>query len=612
MNKAKNFVAMSFQTLKKNELLTLVVILIVSILPRLVFISIFPSRFVSDFSVILRFGLAMTQDSLARGDPAWDFINPGTPFFLSLLFRMIPANPELVARWATALITGALPLIPFLFWRNVFSLRARTVSALLLALWPGQIIFSGIPAQDNWVLFPSILLCALCVRVLMLKENGYPFWGTVMYVLAGFIRQEMFVVLLPALFVVIYTKNIQVFRGNLYRAGTTLFLLLFLLIVYRGTATGHYTLSTSHAGEAMLGSYVPGAGKTWTDPKPYLAATAPQLLYQGKLSQKDALSIVWQEVRQRPVFHGMRLLSLPAYEIVFFDENLAYWSITRPDVLPTEDYKVNYFVTNVRSNLKYFSMVPHFLFFFAIVFASLRKKKVHVVAFLLLIMLMKIFIHVIIVSQARFFLTSIALEFLVIGVVLDDIFAEKEKLSIGIAILLTSISCFLLASSVLGARKYISTHDIVSQYHYRFPLEIGNMKFDCEMNDGLLFSFYPGEERATFRVGFLNAEPSQGEKVEVRCMASNISTTIHMNIPDYYKPGGLPDRIKQVLYINEKEVFYYDIADDAWSGVHGFTLTPTPQGTLSFSFQLIAVNPDPGLQWGGSVSQTTLELLLDE
>lgn len=608
----KDLAMMLLQNLKKHgEWIILSIIMALSVLPRLIFISVFPSQFVSDFAVIFRFGLAMSKDLFARGEPAWNFINPGTPFFLSLLFRTIPADPELVARWATALIAGMLPLIPFLVWRNIFSLQARTISAFLLALWPGQIIFSGIPSQDNWLLFPALLLCAMCVRNLVLQEGGFPFWGAVLYILAVFIRQEMFVVLLPALFVILWTKTFQRFLRNLFFASVTLLSLLFILILYRGTATGNYTLTTSHFGEAMLGSYVPGSGKSWADPKPYLAANAPHLLYQnqGKLSQKDAISLVWQEIQDRPVFHIIRVISLPASDILSLEGSLAYWSLTNSEFL-SGDYKNPFFINEIIPKLKYFSLFSHFLFGYSIIFVLLKKKDAWPAIFLFLILLLKVIVHAFIVSQSRFYLMSIALEFLVIGVVADSIFSEKKQQLIKLSLFLTCACFIFLASFIFFADKYISTHDEIPQYSYSFPIYIGNTTFDCEMDEGLLFAIYFGQEKARIHVKFPDAEPRPGEKVEVRCKASGILTNMSLNIYDYYQSGDLPDRIKQVLYVNEKKIFVHDIADKTWSGANRIELEPTPQGTLSFSFQLVAIHPDPGLQWGGNASQTTIEFLV--
>jgi hypothetical protein len=173
MAKLKNFLLRMYMKTTANiikksiiwrEFLVLITILFLSLTLRLAFISVFPTIPVSDFHVIVSFAKVFAEDFFARGHPGWGSINPGLPFFLSFLLRIIPAQAELVARWTTALLTGSLPLIPFLVWRGVFPLPARSISALLLAVWPAQIIFSGVIAQDNWVLFPTIFLVSLAVR----------------------------------------------------------------------------------------------------------------------------------------------------------------------------------------------------------------------------------------------------------------------------------------------------------------------------------------------------------------------------------------------------------------------------------------------------------------
>jgi hypothetical protein len=44
--------------------------------------------------------------------------------------------------------------------------------ALLLSLWSGLILFSGILAQDNWIILPTVALSLLTVRNLVLKNKA--------------------------------------------------------------------------------------------------------------------------------------------------------------------------------------------------------------------------------------------------------------------------------------------------------------------------------------------------------------------------------------------------------------------------------------------------------
>ena len=101
-------------------------------------------------------------DSPMVGRPwFWQSFNVGLPVVLCGLFHIFPKQDSGdVARLATALVNGLLPLLPFFLWRGVLSLRLRVLAGAALALWPGQVLFSGVVAQDNLTFFPSIALAA--------------------------------------------------------------------------------------------------------------------------------------------------------------------------------------------------------------------------------------------------------------------------------------------------------------------------------------------------------------------------------------------------------------------------------------------------------------------
>jgi len=118
---------------------------------------------------------------------------------LSVLFRVFPGGEITVARTATAVATGLVPLLPWLLWRGVVRRRIRLLAGAMLALWPGGIFFSGAIAQDNWVLLPAIALASLAVRRLCDPlDDGHPVASGLLLGFAIAIRQEMALVLLPA------------------------------------------------------------------------------------------------------------------------------------------------------------------------------------------------------------------------------------------------------------------------------------------------------------------------------------------------------------------------------------------------------------------------------
>lgn len=74
-----------------------------------------------------------------------------------------------------------IPVLPYILWKGVFRQRTRILAAFLLALWPGQILFSSVVAQDNWIIFPIVAVVALAVRTLTVKEKGFPILVALFY-----------------------------------------------------------------------------------------------------------------------------------------------------------------------------------------------------------------------------------------------------------------------------------------------------------------------------------------------------------------------------------------------------------------------------------------------
>ena len=161
----------------RNEVVWLCLILGTGLLPRVLFIRAFPTHPISDFASLLNFSILFRDDWLAKGAAQWRLLSPGLPMLLSILLRLIPKSPETVGRWATAISTGLVPAIPYLLWKTVFQLRTRILAGMFLALWPGQILFSSVPAQDNWVILPVVGLTALAVRLIVLGQRWCPDTG---------------------------------------------------------------------------------------------------------------------------------------------------------------------------------------------------------------------------------------------------------------------------------------------------------------------------------------------------------------------------------------------------------------------------------------------------
>ena len=116
-------------------------------------------------------------------------------------FASCPTAPRRRRASRPPSVTGLTPLLPFLLWRPILTFRWRMAAGLALALWPGQIFFSGVVAQDNWVLCRSSRSpawpCASCASPARTDTRLPPDFCSPR---PTAIRQEMLVVmLLPAL-----------------------------------------------------------------------------------------------------------------------------------------------------------------------------------------------------------------------------------------------------------------------------------------------------------------------------------------------------------------------------------------------------------------------------
>ena len=261
--------AVALESRGRRESLAVLALLVLGVGTRLAFTRAFPTLPFSDFQALIGFGKHLLASGLAAPGWYWVQFNPGLPMLLALLYRLVPDGGPAAAREATAIWTGLLPLFPFLLGA-ARSFRLRLLAGLLLALWPGQIAFSGVVAQDNWVLVPAVALAALAVRRLLLQgSRAHPIWAGLLYALAVAIRQEMLLVLLPPLLAAAVSvrgpRRTRDAAWLLLAAGVP----LVLLAVQRERATGRFTLTTEHGGLALIGSFMPGAFRSgWVDPRP--------------------------------------------------------------------------------------------------------------------------------------------------------------------------------------------------------------------------------------------------------------------------------------------------------------------------------------------------------
>lgn len=599
----------------RREWLGLLALLAAGLLPRLAFVTLFPTRPVSDFRALVDFALAMRDHSVVTGGFYWDLLSPGLPLTLSLILRLFPASPDAAARLATAVATGLLPILPFLLWRGVQPRWVRLLAGGLLALWPGQILFSSVVAQDNWVLLPAVALGALAVRSVA-GRRGHPVAAGLLYALGVAFRQEMLVALLPLLLAAALGARCDHsapcdrpwrWRRALLLCALTLSVPLLLLALQRRAATGRFALTTKHGGLTLLGSYMPGStADGWADPIPYVAAVEPALLEDQERLRRQAGRLAWHAALARPVFHAERIAALTLDSTVGSEEANLVWSLLTPDLLPAADQPRALAFAHAAGHDLRLEMAVLLALFLAALLLTWRDPAVWA---LCAAIALKIGIHAVAVSQGRFFLVITALQILVIALGTREA-ARRASLRTPAAILagsaILAAGVFFVAPRAVAA---VRARDIVPQYTYRFRLSpsLGAPPaLDCRIERGLLTAVSPTS--ATLELA--HRDPAPGETAAAECVfrPAAAAASQALRLLDPYAPGGLPQRIVQRVLVDGREVFSHDVAAEPGSGWIEVPLGSAPPGTArTIRIELLAVRPDPGAAWGRATA-TSFEL----
>ena len=476
-----------------QELVWLILIMIAGLYPRLIFITSFPSRPISDFLNILDFSILLRDDWLAKNAWQWHFFSPGLPLLLSGILRFVHGSPEAIGRWATAFSTGLVPVLPYILWKDVFRLRTRIFAALLLALWPGQILFSSVLAQDNWIIFPTVALSVLAVRILVVKKDGSPILAALLYAVTVAIRQEMMIALLPATVIAILGGRAEKRIRNFFIGSLIVGVVFAALILQRGLATSRYTLTTEHFGTAILGAYIPGAGMGWIDPLQYVEETQPELLKNGPLGselQRGALNLAWQEFLRRPTFHAIRIFGSALTNLFEMDQQILWWSLGAEEVLPNEYKKDALTLMNTLAPIvQVYPTIVNMLFAYSIFFALSQRYLLKWISPILATILLKFGIHAVMVSQPRYFLFIIALELLAFAIITEVSFKSRTwQISIR-SLIIGVLSVLALSLLATQARNYVLTHDQLPQSTYLYPLEIRDGQIECTKQGHMIYWF---------------------------------------------------------------------------------------------------------------------------
>jgi len=594
----------------RREWLGLAALLAAGLLSRLAFVTVFPTKPYSDFLGLLEFGLWMRDRSIVTGWFFWDLFNPGLPLILSLILRLFPAAPETAARLATAAATGLLPVFPYLLWRGVHPRWVRLLAGGLLALWPGQIVFSGVVAQDNWVLIPAVALGALAVRSLATRR-GHPVAAGLLYVLGVAIRQEMLVALLPLLLGAALGapgEGRWRWRRALLLCALVAGAPLLLLALQRRAATGRFALTSEHGGLSVLGSYIPGSTLNgWGNPVTYVAAVEPDLLEDPPKLRRQAMRLAVREALARPAFHAARITAFTLDFAIGGEAADLVWSLTSPAVLPPAAQPRALAFARFASVLLHFEMPLLLALFLASLLLARRRPAVWLLAAAIAL---KVGIHAVTVTQGRYFLASTALQILVIALGAREAAGLSSRRPAVAALALGGAATAAICLLAPAAVAWVRAHDVDPPRTYRFSLSPfpGLPRIlDCKVERGRLVD--PSETGATLET--FDANPSPGEKAVADCLfrASAPALPLVLRLRDPYDPGGSPERMVQRVEVDGREVLFHDIAAEPGSGWTEIPLgSPGPGRRTAIRIELVAVHPDRAIPWG-QASSTAFELV---
>ncbi len=484
-------------------------------------------------------------------------------------------------------------------WRGVATLRVRFAAGLLLALWPGQIAFSGVVAQDNWVLLPSVALACLAVRVLLSAETGgHPVAAGLLYAAAVAVRQEMLVVLLPLALAAAWPRP----RRGLSRNAAVLLLAaglpLLALAAQRRAATGRFALTTEHTGVTLLGAFVPGASAAgWIDPRPWVASVDPALLEDDARLRAGALRLALSEASRRPRFHLLRIGTETAAMAIKGERENLFWSLLGPGVLPAElQSRASWFARRAGPLLTAELAIIQGLFAAAVVVGILRKNRAILV--LAAAVALKVGIHAVVSPMARLLVPATAFELLAIPLAAAELPALGRRACLALmAVGFGLPAALLLAVPPLQARLRRADVDFPRTYRFSLQIEGSPGRVDCAVDAGRLSEL---DSRHAVIETF-SPDPAPGDRARAVCALPEIPPggRLVLRFEDAYGPGGRPGRMVQSVAIDGRETLRHDVASESFAG---WIEAPAADGPSAagrrVTFEVQAIEPERGWRWG--------------
>jgi hypothetical protein len=457
---------------------------------RLALGAAFPTEPVSDFRGLVMFGLRLRDEGLAVPGWHWVQFNSGLPLLLAGVFRVFPRHVAAVARVATAVATGLVPLLPYAIWRRVLPWKTRWLAGLFLALWPGLVFFSGVTAQENWVLIPTVALAAVAVRRLRDPEDrGHPVAAGVLYALAAAIRQEMLLVLLPAAIVAAGLPGRRSGRASrILRLAAAAAIPLVALALERRAATGRFAVTTEHGALGVLGTLVPGsAAAGWIDPTLYVASVEPALLREPARMRIAAWTLARDEALRRWRFHALRAAAAALRLSVESEAQNLFWSLEAPGTLPESSAAAGASLARaVRPWLRVELALASGFFLAALVRGARRRDR----AILLVgaTVLLRYLALVAFSSLGRLLVPAVALELMAIALAVGDLEEPGRRGIAGFVALGLSAAALLFVIEPPLDRLAIRKDELPPTVR-SFPIGIAGAAgeyADCEVTSGRL------------------------------------------------------------------------------------------------------------------------------
>jgi len=539
------------------DVLGAALVAVVGIGVRLAFVRAFPTIPFNDFRGHVDFGLRLRDLGLAAPGYSWVQTNAGLPLLLSVLFRIFPANPDNAARVATAVVSGLAGAVPVLLWRPILARRWRLVAGLALALWPGQVLFSGVVAQENWALLPLVALACLGVRAAYLPSRPVrPIAVGLLYAWACALRQELVVVLLP---LVLVAAGVAPRRTGRFRALILLLasagVPLLLLAAERRAATGRFALTTEHGGPSLLGSVVPGAAADgWVDPKPYVAARRPELLRDRKVYRDAATGLAVEEWRRRWRYQLFRTAVSSMRLLGDSDAECLFWSVGAAEALPPERRASGEALAARSGPLLRLELAALTGLFAAAVLLGAHRRDPGILL-LALAFLLKLAMQSFVSPVGRLMVPGIALELLTVSLAasrLARIPRRGRALLLGAAVVVAA--ALLLATPpllALARRKDEAPWPI-----RRFPLEIAEAGLaECRVESGRVAEFEWGRGRLTLA----SASPGLGESTRVTCELPAAHGPLRLKLDGAHAWPGDTIRIGERVEADGRDLFAREI-----------------------------------------------------